>query len=107
MALEEPLGLNLHEIAFQPVIQAQGSDEQHEIWMPKCLNHEVSFRLVTCDSFCTNFDMIFIGLQIIGCYMQTELGHGSNVQQLETTATYDAKTQEFVIESPTISATKW
>lgn len=41
MALDEPVGLNLHEIAFQPVIQAQGSDEQHEVWMPKCLNHEV------------------------------------------------------------------
>jgi acyl-CoA oxidase len=39
--------------------------------------------------------------------MQTELGHGSNVQQLETTSTYDPKTQEFILESPTISATKW
>jgi len=27
--------------------------------------------------------------EMIGCYAQTELGHGSNVQGLETTATFD------------------
>ena len=47
-----------------------------------------------------------ISLDLVGCYAMTEIGHGSNVQQLETTATYDAETQEFVIDSPTPSATK-
>ncbi|QHO34247.1 Putative peroxisomal acyl-coenzyme A oxidase 1 [Arachis hypogaea] len=28
-------------------------------------------------------------MQIIGCYAQTEIGHGSNVEQLETTATLE------------------
>ncbi|MFI5430277.1 acyl-CoA dehydrogenase family protein [Aeromicrobium sp. UC242_57] len=36
----------------------------------------------------------------------TETGHGSDVQSLETTATYDPATQEFVIHSPTPSARK-
>lgn len=27
--------------------------------------------------------------EYIGCYAQTELGHGSNVRGLETTATWD------------------
>ena len=32
---------------------------------------------------------------------------GSNVRGLETTATYDKETKEFVIHSPSLSACKW
>jgi alkylation response protein AidB-like acyl-CoA dehydrogenase len=35
------------------------------------------------------------------------MGHGSDVSGLETTATFDQKTDEFVINTPTIGATKW
>lgn len=38
---------------------------------------------------------------------QTELAHGSNVAGLETTATFDERTDEFVIHTPSVSATKW
>jgi len=46
-------------------------------------------------------------LDLIGCYAQTEIGHGSNVAGLETTATFDKNTDEFVVNTPKISAYKW
>lgn len=47
-----------------------------------------------------------IDLDLLGCFAMTETGHGSDVQSLETTATYDPATQEFVIHSPTPTARK-
>jgi acyl-CoA oxidase len=47
-----------------------------------------------------------IDLDLLGCFAMTETGHGSDVQSLETTATYDPSTQEFVIDSPTRTSRK-
>lgn len=47
-----------------------------------------------------------INLKLLGCFAMTETGHGSDVQHLETTATYDAQTAEFVINSPTPASRK-
>jgi acyl-CoA oxidase len=47
-----------------------------------------------------------IDLDLLGCFAMTETGHGSDIQSLETTATYDHATHEFVIYSPTPSARK-
>lgn len=69
---------------FMPSLEIQADDEQLKEWMPKIRNNE-----------------------IIGCYAQTELGHGSNVKGLEIQATYDHATQSFIFDSPTDSATKW
>ncbi len=41
-----------------------------------------------------------------GCFAMTEIGHGSNVRDLETTAIYEPATGEFVIHSPGFAAGK-
>ena len=79
---QPPIGL--HITMFCTSMKAFASDEQLEEWMPKI----------------NNFD-------IIGCYCQTEIGHGSDVASLKTTATLDRKTDEFVINTPSLDATKW
>uniref|UniRef100_A0A383WBN6 Acyl-coenzyme A oxidase n=2 Tax=Tetradesmus obliquus TaxID=3088 RepID=A0A383WBN6_TETOB len=81
---DSPGGLELHIGMFMPTIMSQGDAEQQAKWIPPCLN-----------------------LQIIGTYAQTELGHGTFVRGLETTATYDSASQEFILHSPTLTSTKW
>ncbi|KAL2489681.1 Peroxisomal acyl-coenzyme A oxidase 1 [Forsythia ovata] len=82
--VDEPAFTDLHWGMFVPAIKGQGTDEQQQKWLP------LAYKM-----------------QIIGCYAQTELGHGSNVQGLETTATFDPKTDEFIIHSPTLTSSKW
>lgn len=44
--------------------------------------------------------------ELLGCYAMTELGHGSNVNGLETTLTYDADKDVIVVHTPDASARK-
>jgi len=76
--------LGIHFIAFLPFLETQANDEQKKKWLSGARQ-----------------------LEYIGAYAQTELGHGSNVRALETTATFDPETDEFVIHSPTLSSIKW
>lgn len=46
-------------------------------------------------------------MEVIGCYAMTEMGNGSNLRFLETTATYHKPTQEFIVNTPTLTSTKW
>ncbi|TDH71300.1 hypothetical protein CCR75_004642 [Bremia lactucae] len=83
-ALGEPLSVEVHRSMFIPTLENQATDDQRATWLPLAK----SFR-------------------ILGAYAQTELGHGSNVQGIETVATYDKATQEFIIDSPTLTSRKW
>jgi acyl-CoA oxidase len=44
--------------------------------------------------------------QLLGGFAMTEIGHGSNVQALETTAIYDSERRDFIINSPSYSSGK-
>ena len=68
---------------FGGAIENLGTDRHHQAYVPR-----------------------IISLDLLGCFAMTETGHGSDVQALETTATYDASTQEFVVDSPTRTARK-
>ncbi|CAG0925629.1 unnamed protein product, partial [Notodromas monacha] len=45
--------------------------------------------------------------EYLGTYAQTELGHGTNLRELQTTAEYDPETQEFVFNTPKLESMKW
>ena len=81
--LPEGNPMGVHYFVFIPAFMSLATQKQQDKWLQKCLNAE-----------------------IIGTFAQTELGHGTFIRGLETTSTYDPKTKEFVINSPTITAYK-
>lgn len=47
-----------------------------------------------------------VSAELPGCFAMTETGHGSDVQALGTTATYDPDTDELVVHTPDLAARK-
>nr|WP_205752213.1 acyl-CoA dehydrogenase [Cryptosporangium phraense] len=68
---------------FGGAIQALGTERHHAEYLPAVMS-----------------------LELPGCFAMTETGHGSDVQHLLTTATYDPGTREFVVETPVEAARK-
>lgn len=77
-------GIGIHFFMFLTFLKSNSTKEQLDQWLE--LAQEGRF---------------------LGCYCQTELGHGSNLRGLETMATFDKVTDEFVIHSPTLTSLKW
>jgi acyl-CoA oxidase len=89
-AVAGDLPLVLHWIMCVPNIASLCDAEQQALWLPQCLD-----------------------FKMIGCYAQTELGHGSNIRALETTAMFQSqlepglKGEAWIIHTPTLMATKF
>ncbi|MCX4243001.1 acyl-CoA dehydrogenase family protein [Paraliomyxa miuraensis] len=45
--------------------------------------------------------------EIPACFCMTEVGHGSNLRQVGTIATYDPSTEEFIVNTPSWHDAKW
>ncbi|XP_033727591.1 peroxisomal acyl-coenzyme A oxidase 1-like [Pecten maximus] len=83
-ANHESSPIGVHTSMFLPTLQKQGTEDQKRRYLPLAEK-----------------------LSIIGTYAQTELGHGTFIRGLETTATYDPKSREFVLNSPTLTSMKY
>ncbi|ROR72547.1 acyl-CoA dehydrogenase [Bogoriella caseilytica] len=68
---------------FGAAILHLGTEEHHRQWLPGAMD-----------------------LSVPGCFAMTEIGHGSDVASVLTTATYDAETESFVINTPVRAARK-
>lgn len=62
---------------FGAAVMHLGTDYHHQTWLPGIMS-----------------------LEIPGIFAMTETGHGSDVASIQTTATYDPETEEFVIHTP-------
>ncbi|KAI9597021.1 acyl-CoA dehydrogenase/oxidase C-terminal [Syncephalis fuscata] len=65
-------------------LKSQGTEEQQALWVPLAENWA-----------------------ILGCYVQTEMAHGSNIRGIETTATFLPATDEIELNTSTLSSVKW
>ena len=81
-SLEVYIGVNFG--LFGSTVYRLGSEEQRAKW----------------------FSPVMKG-QEFGCFALTELGHGSNVRGIETTATYDVQRQAFRLKTPNEAAQKF
>ena len=68
---------------FTSAILQLGTEEHHHKWIPAAMS-----------------------LETPGAFAMTEIGHGSDVQSLATTATYDVQAEEWVIHTPIRAAWK-
>jgi acyl-CoA oxidase len=68
---------------FGGALQALGTEKHHQRYLPAMMS-----------------------LELPGCFAMTESGHGSDVQSLRTTATYDVEREEFVVSTPEDAARK-
>jgi acyl-CoA oxidase len=74
----------IHTIMCVHALENMATEEQKQQFLPLAQ----SFRIITA-------------------YVQTELGHGTDIRRLETEAVFDRTTDSFILNTPTLSSTKF
>nr|BAK02006.1 predicted protein [Hordeum vulgare subsp. vulgare] len=74
----------IHDVMCTYAIETMSNEEQKRKFLPLAK----SYRITTA-------------------YTQTELGHGTDLRRLETEAVFDRETDSFVLNTPTLTSTKF
>ncbi len=75
--------VGVHFGLFGGAVQQLGTERHHERYLPRVIDASIG-----------------------GCFAMTETDHGSDVQNIQTTATYDPRSEEFVLVTPDHGAWK-
>ncbi|CAF1385836.1 unnamed protein product, partial [Rotaria sordida] len=106
-------------LAIQEADRLNITNTKHRLWFAYVFtNHHFLFYVHT--SMCLyaletmaneeqkrQFLPLAQSFRIITTYAQTELGHGTDLRRLETEAVFDCTTDSFVLNTPTLTSTKF
>lgn len=102
-----PAAMGLHKSMFLNTLTGQTTDEQKKLFLEPAQRFEIIGCYAQTEVRCGNRSDPPESRPSLLTFASHQLGHGSNVQGLETTATYHPETKSFILQSPGLSSAKW